>query len=170
MKKRKAMTLLYLLGRHSGAEEMLVYSYLHAKLPGGGQLAERFKGAHTQLHADLKQLDKNLGGASPNYSSIDSRLATVMRDMESHATEEEATLLPLMEKHCSGEELREMGERFLTAELAATSRPHPAAPKAGVAAVMAHVSSKPLDMLRDLASGRNAEIEEELKQFNLTKV
>lgn len=79
------------------------------------------------------------------------------------AASEEREVLPMLSANVPLSELLRLGEEFEAAEDVVASRPHPFAPETGVAAIAAHILTKPIDDLRDRWSGRKKEIEEELK-------
>lgn len=70
-------------------------------------------------------------------------------------------VLPLLVQHLSRSERLNLGEHFTNAATLVTGRPHPLAPKEGPVAVAAHLASKPLDLMRDIMSGREDAIERE---------
>ena len=70
-----------------------------------------------------------------------------MREFELHAQDEESRLLPLFSQHCPANQATDLMDSWNKATV--TTRPHPMAPREGVAAQMAHVGSIPLDAMKD---------------------
>ena len=76
---------------------------------------------HQQVTEDLYRLDEMSLAKFP--VQFEQCLAKIMSELTEHIAEEEAELLPSLEKVCSRDELIEMGRKFETTTV--TTRPHP---------------------------------------------
>lgn len=161
VKKRKVYALIHEMARHNAQEELVVYPFLRtdARIPNGASIAERSMAEHEQLHVNVKTLDRLASDITvPQFTVM---LSETMEEFTKHAAEEENEVLSLLVQHLSRSERLNLGEHFSNAATLVTTRPHPLAPKEGAAAVAAHLASKPLDIMRDILTGREDAIKKE---------
>jgi len=162
-KQRKVFALIHEMARHNAQEELVVYPFLREtnKIPGGADLANRSFMEHDEVKLELKTADSlasNIG--DPQFTAA---LSRAIAGFNKHSKEEEDEVLPLLVKYCTRSELFNLGEHFANAASIVTGRPHPLAPDTGAPAVMAHLTSRPLDYLRDIVGGRKNVIDEEVQ-------
>ena len=99
-----------------------------------------------QITEDLYELDKYTWAQNPG--EFDRLVRVAMEHTHKHVWEEETQILPKFVHACTAQELVDIGHTFLRQIV--TTRPHPSAPREGVAAQLAQVATKPLDALRDV--------------------
>jgi hemerythrin superfamily protein len=98
-----------LLFAHSRAEESEVYP--QALAAGGGEDVE-----HSQKeHLEADQLAERLTALDPESSEYGDVLQQLVDAVTHHLEEEEETVLPHMRERMEGEQLKSLGERFLSA-------------------------------------------------------
>jgi len=149
-KRGIAFNIIKLLSIHGSAEEMSLYPYIQKNLPNGTQMVEHALKEHQQMKNDLYTMDS----LEPGSQQFDSTLQRLVKDTQHHVKEEESTILPALQKHCSRQELEDMKKSFLSMKSISPSRPHPSAPNHSPANVAANTTAVPLDAARDIAAGR----------------
>jgi hemerythrin superfamily protein len=90
---------------HTEAEEAVLYPFARSQLSGCGEFVDMSLAAHAQVSRLLDELQQGV----PNVNSI---LATIMRDVERHAHEEETILFPRMRDVCDPEQLVALGDEI----------------------------------------------------------
>lgn len=148
-KQQICRTLSEKLVAHGGKEEIALYPAMKDCLPNGEKEVEQAKREHQQLTEDLYKLEQC---SWENVSEVDACLSKIMKEFEEHVRDEENRLLPLFSQHISKENAQKVLHNYQKATV--TTRPHPSAPREGMAAAAAHMASKPLDAMRDAMSGK----------------
>lgn len=110
-----------LLAVHETGEEMILRPA--SRKDAGEQVAEARNQEEKEATKVLSELEK-LDIASAEF---DQKFAALERSVSDHAEHEEREEFPAVSRAHSDEELREMGERLLTAEKMAPTHAHPTA-------------------------------------------
>lgn len=155
VKQAKCHLIIRELVQHSGKEEEVLYPFMKKKLPNGEQLVEDAKKDHQQITEDLYELDRMEWAKNPSF--YEAQVEKLMTDLLKHVDEEEQSVLPMLRDACSPQELMDLAKSYQSAMV--TTRPHPSAPREGIAATMAHAASIPIDAARDAARFTQAEKE-----------
>jgi len=142
--------------QHSAAEEMVLYNEYQNLLNDGKSIADHSWKEHEQVKELLYKLDSISSKENIlNNSQVDILLNDIMTNLEHHMKEEEEIYLPRLKKEVNHQRLIELGKSFENHKLiAAPTRPHPMAPDKGFSGLMANLSSKPLDELRDAVTDK----------------
>jgi hypothetical protein len=134
------------LSTHAVIEEQ----YLYPALREGGASA-RVLDALEEHHA-AKLMLAELEAMPASHPRFRSKLRVLAENVRRHVTEEEAGLLPLLERSLGDERRRDLGVVLERAKRAAPTRPHPAAPDTPpgifVAGAVAAVYDRSRDALR----------------------
>ena len=140
------------LAAHAFAEETVLYPIW----PEIGMADEHDDAEHE--HQQIKELLVVLGGAEPGQPDFEQALTQLIEVVRHHVHDEEDEELPEFRSKAGAERMAELGGRFLAAKRQAPSRPHPHAPDEGIAERIAGMLAKPLDLVRDMLSGRQKEL------------
>jgi len=116
-----SFNIMKLLSIHAACEEMVVYPMLKAK--GHDALVEHALEEHTEMKRDLVMLN-DLFGQADQVSEFMNKLQKCLEDTLHHVTEEEESLLPLIESLNSDAELEKLLVQFLEGHLLSPTRPH----------------------------------------------
>jgi hemerythrin superfamily protein len=141
--------LVHLLAVHETAEEVVIYPVVRSE-PGGDEVVDlrtQEEGEAKRMLADLEKVDIGSDEFAPRFN--------VLRDaVLRHATSEEKTVLPLLERTQDEDKLDRLGQAVRAAEKLAPTHPHPNAPDSALGNVavgpMAAVIDRTRDALRDL--------------------
>ncbi len=96
---------------------------------------------------------KGLDGLDAEDPKFDELLTKLIEDVR-HQIDEEDDLLPKLQKACSEERLKGLGEKVLKAKEKALTRPHPSAPDKPPANRLLAPGAGLVDRMRDRLSGR----------------
>jgi acetyl esterase/lipase len=140
------------LAAHAFAEETVLYPIW----PQVGMTDEHEDAEHE--HQQIKELLVVLGRTEPGQPEFEEAVAELIGVTRHHVDDEENEELPEFRSKAGAERMAELGEQFLTAKRQAPTRPHPHAPDEGIAERIAGMLAKPLDMVRDMLSGRQKEL------------
>ncbi|MCZ2807656.1 alpha/beta hydrolase fold domain-containing protein [Modestobacter sp. VKM Ac-2983] len=140
------------LAAHAFAEEVVLYPIW----PEIGMTDEHDDAEHE--HQQIKELLVVLGKTEPGEPEFEESLSTLIQVTRHHVDDEENDELPQFRAKAGAERMAELGQDFLTNKREAPTRPHPHAPSEGFAEKVAGMLGKPLDMVRDMASGRQKEL------------
>jgi acetyl esterase/lipase len=140
------------LALHAFAEETVLYPLW----PEVG-LTDEHEDAERE-HREIKDLLVVLGRTEPGEDEFEQALANLIRTTRHHVADEETEELPDFRQRAGPERMAELGGRFLAAKRMAPTRPHPHAPDEGVAERIAGMLARPLDLVRDVLSGRAREL------------
>ena len=99
-----------------------------------------------RMESTDKYTRESLDTDSPEFTA---KLATLRREVESHAEAEETQEFPRVTEKESPERLEQMGKVFAAAKKAAPTRPHPSMPNTPVANMLAGPFAAVLDRTRD---------------------
>ena len=138
------------LVQHSVAEEAEVYPRVKEKV--SSDEAEHAKHEHAEAEKTMKRLD----GMAADDPGFEDQLATLMREIREHVTEEEAEMFPHMRSIFSEAELVEMAEKVERIKKMAPTHPHPSAPDQPPGDKILGPIAGLFDRMRDAASGRSA--------------
>ncbi|HJQ48606.1 MAG TPA: hemerythrin domain-containing protein [Amycolatopsis sp.] len=136
------------LVRHSVAEEQFMYPAARRRLPGGDELADH----EIQEHAEAEQLMKQLEDVPATDPRFQQLLGKLMNAIRHHVEDEEAVLLSKLQRACTPEELRDLGEKVERAKRFAPTRPHPGAPDRPPANLILDPGMGLIDRMRDALS------------------
>jgi hemerythrin superfamily protein len=141
------------LAAHETAEEQHLWPRVR-QLPDGDELAD----GGIEQEQKGNELLLALSKADPQGEEFDDMVEELMTLLHKHVAYEDRVFLRLRDA-LDEEQRRQIGERILTAQRTAPTRPHPKAPrKPGAAVTAAATSAAPLDKARD-AAGRPADRE-----------
>ncbi|SFK52442.1 alpha/beta hydrolase fold domain-containing protein [Geodermatophilus ruber] len=140
------------LALHAYAEETVLYPIW----PEIGMTDERDDAEHE--HHEMKRQMVVLGRTEPGEPEFEQSLATLIRVTRHHVHDEEDEELPEFRQKAGSERMAELGRQFLAAKRQAPTRPHPHAPDEGLAERIAGVLARPLDLVRDVLSGKKKEL------------
>ncbi|GAA3726410.1 hemerythrin superfamily protein [Spinactinospora alkalitolerans] len=151
--RRKELTdhVITELVRHSVAEEQYMYPAARKALADGDRIADH----EVQEHAEAERVMKDLEGLDPGDARFEELLATLIRDIRHHVSDEENDLLPRLREACSQQELAELGQKVLQAKKNAPTRPHPSAPDTPPANRILDPGAGMIDRMRDALTGRH---------------
>jgi len=145
-----AFNIMKLLSIHAACEEMVVYPMLKSK--GHNALAKQALEEHTQMKSDLVELDTISN--QQDQSEFLEKLQKCLDDTLHHVTEEEDSLLPLIESLNSQSEIDQMLVQFLEGHMKSPTRPHLDAPTEPPANIEKNVEVAKMDMQMDIDEGR----------------
>ncbi|GAB3344693.1 alpha/beta hydrolase fold domain-containing protein [Modestobacter lapidis] len=140
------------LAAHAFAEETVLYPIW----PEIGMTDEHDDAEHE--HQKIKEHLAVLGRTEPGEPEFEQALTRLMEVVRHHVHDEEDEELPEFRAKAGAERMADLGRQFLTAKRQAPTRPHPHAPDEGIAERIAGMLAKPLDMVRDMLSGRQQEL------------
>jgi hemerythrin-like domain-containing protein len=125
-KQALANEAIYLISKHSAAEEMEFYPFLREKLPHGNETANNCLAEHQTITEDLAKLDKMSVANDPSYEYEFSRIISeFVRHSQKH---EEEIVMPRLRASITIAEALAQGKKYLAVKPLAPSRPHPMAP------------------------------------------
>jgi hemerythrin superfamily protein len=141
--------LVRLLAVHETAEEEVIYPVIRRQT-GGDEIADARTGEESEakrMLAHLEKLDADSDEFAPRFA--------VLRDaVLRHATSEEATVLPLLERTQDEDMLDRMGRAVQVAQKLAPTHPHPHGPDSALGNLavgpLAAVVDRTRDALRNL--------------------
>ena len=136
------------LVRHSVAEEVLVYPKVETQV--SKEEAEHAREEHAEAEETMSKLDK-LDADDPGF---DDELATLMKEIRHHISDEEEGMFAQMRKVMDADELLTLGERVEAFKKVAPTRPHPNVPNEALPRLAAGPAASLFDRMRDLATGR----------------
>jgi hemerythrin superfamily protein len=138
------------LVQHSVAEEVHLYPLVRKVLDDGDAIAEREIFEHDEAERTMKSLE-TLSAKSGDFW-ITYRILTNL--IGQHVGEEEQYLFPRLAAAVSKEERETIGERILSTEKTAPTRPHPSSPSEGGALAALAPGAGLVDRVRDALTGR----------------
>jgi hemerythrin superfamily protein len=150
--EERASTVRYViteLVRHSVAEEQHLYPLARRVLDDGDQLADHELAEHAEVERLLKQLEQT----DMMEASFEPTLHRMMTDVRHHIEEEERDLFPRLQRACSDDELRELGDAIRAAKKGAPTHPHPNAPDTPPGSTVLGPMVGLVDKVRDAFSG-----------------
>jgi hemerythrin superfamily protein len=136
------------LVRHSVAEEVLVYPQVEKKV--SKDEAEHAREEHAEAEETLQRLEK----LDADDAAFDDELATLMKEIRHHISDEEGEMFAHMRQEIDRDELVELGKRVEAFKKVAPTRPHPNVPNEALPRLAAGPAASLFDRMRDLASGR----------------
>src|SRR4051795_4434585 len=139
------------LVRHSVAEEVLVYPQVEEKV--SAEEAEHAREEHAEAEETLQRLEK-LDADDPAF---DDELATLMKEIRHHISDEEGEMFAHMRQVLDADELRRLGAAVEAFKKVAPTRPHPSVPNEALPRLAAGPAASLFDRLRDLATGRGTD-------------
>jgi acetyl esterase len=140
------------LALHAFAEETVLYPIW----PEVGMTDEHEDAQHE--HREIKDLLVVLGRTGPGEAEFEEALSKLIAVTRHHVDDEEKEELPEFRSKAGAQRMAELGGKFLAAKRQAPTRPHPHAPDEGLAERIAGMLAKPVDMVRDMLSGRQKEL------------
>jgi acetyl esterase len=140
------------LAVHAFAEETVLYPIW----PEVGMTDEHEDAQHE--HREIKDLLVVLGRSEPGRPTFEDALSNLIAVTRHHVDDEETDELPEFRRKAGSAWMAELGRQFLAAKRQAPTRPHPGAPDEGLAERIAVMLAKPLDVVRDMLSGRQKEL------------
>lgn len=139
------------LVRHSVAEEQFMYPAVRKHLSGGDQLADK----EIEEHGEAEQIMKRLESMDATDAEFEQLLGELMQNVREHVQDEENNLLPELQRACTEDELRDLGDKVENAKKVAPTRPHPASPSTPPANLILAPGVAFIDKIRDAISGRH---------------
>jgi len=140
------------LSEHSVAEEVLLYPAIRKAGNNAPQLVDHA----LDEHQTAKDLLEKIRKMKPSDSDFPATLKELVEGVRHHVKEEESTILPLLQRIISDEDLVTMGEHFNYAKKVAPPVPHPGAPnKPPFNVVMAPISTF-LDKIKQVVKGEDS--------------
>jgi acetyl esterase/lipase len=136
------------LALHAFAEETVLYPIW----PEIGMQDEHEDAEHE--HQEIKELLVVLGRTEPGQPEFEEALGKLISLVRHHVDDEENEELPEFRSKAGADRMAQLGREFLAAKRQAPTRPHPHAPDEGIAERIAGMLAKPLDMVRDMLSGK----------------
>lgn len=133
------------LVRHSVAEEQYLYPTTRRVLDDGDAIADREIAEHDQAEQAMKQLER----MDPEDADYEPTLSTFMTDIREHVQEEERDLFPRLQRSCTPEDLRELGDKIRKLKRIAPTHPHPASPSTPPGTTIAGPLAGLVDRVRD---------------------
>ena len=150
------------LSIHAAIEEQLVYPLLRGRK--GEQAVLNALEEHHAVKLVLAELDR----ADASHERYGAKMHVVRDSVEMHIEEEEAELLPLLEKMLDREDRKRLAELILEMKQSAPSHPHPSAPDtpplAAVAGMIAKIADSGRDAVRRLTSTDRAAGQRQVKR------
>jgi hemerythrin superfamily protein len=134
-----------LIAIHETAEEEVVYPVLRATGDKGTKVVEARTTEEAEGVKVLGELEA-LGTDSPEFAP---KFEKFRKAVLEHASNEEAEVLPLIEKTQNAERRGQMGETFRRAEAAAPTHPHPHAGTSAVSHLVTGPALSIIDHVRD---------------------
>jgi hemerythrin superfamily protein len=138
------------LVQHSVAEEVHLYPLVREVLDDGDALAEREIAEHDAAERTMKRLE-SLPARSADFWMTYRILTNLIAQ---HVGEEEQYLFPRLAAAVAKEDREQIGDRILSTEKTAPTRPHPASPSEGGALAALAPGAGLVDRLRDALTGR----------------
>jgi hemerythrin superfamily protein len=136
--------LVRLLAVHETAEEEIVYPAVRGETSAATDIVEARKDEEDKAKKALADLEKQ-DPASDEFATAFTKLR---RDVEAHATREEAEVLPLLSRS-DAERLKAMGKAFAVAEAMAPTHPHRLAPESATGNMLVGPFVAMVDRVRD---------------------
>src|SRR3954470_1463297 len=148
--RRKTLTeqVTIELVRHSVAEEVLVYPEVERKVS-----SEEVKHAREE-HAEAEETLQRLEKLDADDPAFDDELATLMKEIRHHISDEEGEMFAHMRQVLDADELRRLGASVEAFKKVAPTRPHPNVPNTPLPRLAAGPAASLFDRMRDLATGR----------------
>lgn len=137
--------LVRLLAVHETAEEEIVYPAVRGETSAASDIVEARKDEEDQAKKALSALEQQ----DPASDEFAAAFTELRRDVEAHATKEEAQVLPLLSRSDPGR-LQAMGKAFAAAEAMAPTHPHAAAPESAVGNMLVGPFVAMVDRVRDV--------------------
>jgi hemerythrin superfamily protein len=137
--------LVRLLAVHETAEEEVVYPVVRHADPSGDAIVD----ARTAEESAAKSLLAELERVGPNHGDFPSKLDDLRVAVLEHARQEEATVLPLLERTQDAEHLRRMAGATRAAEKLAPTHPHPHGPDGALGNMLLGPAAAVADRARD---------------------
>ena len=100
-------------------------------------------------HQELRELLYQVDQTKVDDIAYPEKLKVAVDALFHHIVEEEAKVLPVIERHFTLEQRQRLGNAFEIHKVTAVTRPHPDAPLQGPFAAAANIVTKPFDKLRD---------------------
>jgi hemerythrin superfamily protein len=138
------------LVQHTVAEEVHLYPLVREVLPDGDALAAREIAEHDETERTMKRLE-SLKAKSADYW-MTYRILTNL--VSQHVGEEEMYLFPALAAAVSKEDREQVGDRMISTEKTAPTRPHPDSPSEGGALAALAPGAGLVDRVRDAITGR----------------
>ena len=138
--------LVRLLAVHETAEEMVVYPALLLAGSDARAVVRARKVEEDQAKKHLAELE----GLDAGSREFVTQLRAFRVDVEAHAEAEEAEVLPLLDEHRAGHELRLMDLWFVTAETVAPTHAHRFAPESATGNLLLGPAVALVDRVRDM--------------------
>jgi len=149
-KQQLAYQVIRELSMHSAAEELVLYPAFDKYMNNGREMHEHSLQEHQLVKENLYNLD-SMKIEDPNFVTV---FKKAMALLDHHIQQEENEFLPKLKAAVDTKTLTELGSTFLDAKKLAPTRPHPSAPKEGIAAAAANVVAGQVDRLRDSLESR----------------
>ena len=144
---RRAVTLLV---EHTVAEEVHLYPLVREVLDDGDTIAEREIAEHDDAERTMKRLEA-LPASSGDFW-LTYRILTNL--IAQHVGEEEQYLFPRLAEAVSKQDREQIGDRMLSTQKTAPTRPHPSSPSEGGQLAALAPGAGLVDRVRDALTGR----------------
>jgi hemerythrin superfamily protein len=138
------------LVQHSVAEEVHLYPLVREVLDDGDAIAEREIAEHDAAERTMKRLEALPAKSADFWMTY--RILTNL--IAQHVGEEEMYLFPRLAGAVSQEDREQIGDRILSTEKTAPTRPHPDSPSEGGALAALAPGAGLVDRVRDALTGR----------------
>lgn len=133
------------LAVHETAEEMIIYPELRSINKTAASVAD----ARVQEESEAKKVLSELEKLGTDDAKFDEQFAEFRSAVLEHATNEELNVFPMLEQHCEGSKLVDMGDLILTAESMAPTHPHPHGPESAMGNLLVGPFVAMVDKVRD---------------------
>jgi hemerythrin superfamily protein len=138
------------LVQHSVAEEVHLYPLVREVLDDGDAIAEREIAEHDAAERTMKRLEALPAKSADFWMTY--RILTNL--IAQHVGEEEMYLFPRLAGAVPQEDREQIGDRILSTEKTAPTRPHPDSPSEGGALAALAPGAGLVDRVRDALTGR----------------
>jgi hemerythrin superfamily protein len=139
------------LVRHSVAEEQYLYPTAREALDDGDSIADHEIEEHSTVEKQMKELER----MDPADAGFTSTLHQFIGDVRHHIEEEEGELFPRLQKACTPEQLRELGDKIRTIKKIAPTHPHPSSPSTPPGTTVAGPLAGLFDRVRDAVTSKD---------------
>jgi hemerythrin-like domain-containing protein len=136
------------LSVHAGIEETVLYPEIRERIPAAEEDALEALEEHHVAKQTLAELQR-MGSEDERFTA---KVTVLIESVTHHIDEEEDELFAKVRKEFTRTELEGMAERLTRARTLAPKRPHPHAPDAPPANIVANIVAAPIDAAASAAS------------------
>ncbi len=148
-KRRLVDRMIEELSRHASIEELVFYPAARATVAETDDITLE----SLEEHHVVKLLLAELNGMDPEHERFDAKVTVLIENVRHHVAEEETEFFPKVRDALSRSDLAEMGETLAAAKATAPTKPRPAAPDEGAAAMVVGTIAGVVDRVSSNVSG-----------------